>query len=191
MKIPLQCLIATFLLHACAAFGLNIGVPEVLSSADNGNGNLLLVQKTTLSQTATIQSLTFYVTTAGGSLILGIYDGTGSNGKPGNLLASTASFTPKTGWNTAPVKSQVSLPSGTYWLAYLPSSSSLAFGKRLTGPCYYYYYSFGAMPQLFGSKMTSTTTEWSLYATLNPTPTPPPLVLLWFSMSRPPWNATV
>jgi hypothetical protein len=121
-------------------------------------------------------------------LVLGIYDATGRNGGPGNLLASTSSFTPVKGWNTALVTQAVSLPAATYWLAYLPSSNNLAFVKQSTGPCYYYNYFFGGMPGKFAlSGASSTTTEWSFYATLNsaqptpsatptatPTPTPTP-----------------
>ena len=54
-----------------------------LPNDDNGNGNLLVAQNTTLLQTATIQSLYFYVTVAGGNLRLRIYDATGTGGGPG------------------------------------------------------------------------------------------------------------
>ena len=57
-----------------SAQSITIGETNILPSADSGNGNLLVAQSTTLSQTATIQSLSFYVTTAGGNLRLGIYD---------------------------------------------------------------------------------------------------------------------
>src|SRR3989344_9553336 len=106
---------------------VTIGETTILTNPDNGNGNLLVAQSTTLSQTATIQSLSFYVTTAGGNLRLGIYDATGPGGGPGTKMAETNSFTPITGWNTANVVTPVSLTVGTYWLAYLPSSSSLGF----------------------------------------------------------------
>ncbi|MEK7138619.1 MAG: hypothetical protein AAB799_00365, partial [Patescibacteria group bacterium] len=56
---------------------ITIGETTILPADDSGNGNLLLAQSTTLSQTATIQSLSFYVTTAAGNLRLGIYDATG------------------------------------------------------------------------------------------------------------------
>ena len=107
-----------------------IGSNAVWSAADSGNGNLLLAQIAKLAQAATIQSLSFYVTAASGNLILGIYDASGPNGGPGALKASTASFTPTTGWNTAKVVTPVSLPAGTYWLAYLPSSNALGFREN-------------------------------------------------------------
>ena len=108
----------------------------VWSGADTDNGNLLLAQIAKLSQAATVQSLSFYVTAASGNLIFGIYDASGPNGGPGALKASTTSFAPKTGWNTAKVVTPVSLPAGSYWLAYLPSSNDLGFLKiNVTGNC--------------------------------------------------------
>ena len=65
------------------AQSVTIGETAVLSSGDNENGNQLQAQSATLAQAATIQSLSFYVTAGGGSLILGIYDATGPNGGPG------------------------------------------------------------------------------------------------------------
>ena len=96
----------------------------MLSSGDSGNGNLLAAQSANLAQAATIQSLSFYVTAASGSLILGSSDATGRDGRPRALKASTKSFTPTTGWNTANVVTPVSLAVGSYWLAYLPSSNA-------------------------------------------------------------------
>ena len=60
-----------------------IGEPNILSIDDNQNSNLLLAQQTTLGQSATIQTLSFYVTTAAGKLRLGIYDASGPGGGPG------------------------------------------------------------------------------------------------------------
>jgi hypothetical protein len=111
------------LLGSAQAQAVTIGETSVLSSGDSGNGNLLLAQSANLAQAATIQSLSFYVTAASGSLILGICNATGPNGGPGALKAATASFTPVTGWNTAKVVTRLSLASGSYWLAYLPSSN--------------------------------------------------------------------
>ena len=62
-----------------------------------------------------------------------------ASGGPGALQASTTSFTPQNGWNTANVATPVSLSPGTYWLAYLPSSNSLSFTKtNASGACAYY-----------------------------------------------------
>jgi hypothetical protein len=148
---------------------ITIGETNILPTDDNGNGNLLLAQNATLSQVATIQSLSFYVTVAGGNLRLGIYDATGPSGGPGAKKAETASFTPVVGWNTASVITPISLNAGTYWLAYLPSSNTLAFKKDTTPGVSgkYYSYTYGVMPATFSTAPASTTSHWSLYATLN------------------------
>jgi hypothetical protein len=44
-----------------------------------------------VAQTATILSLSFYVTNAAGKLMLGIYDATGKSGGPGALKTQTNS----------------------------------------------------------------------------------------------------
>src|SRR5215831_4202063 len=148
---------------------ITIGETNILSAGDGGNGNLLLAQNTTLSQPATINSLSFYVTQASGNLILGIYDASGPSGGPGALKAQTNSFTPVTGWYTKNVISPVSLPVGTYWLAYLPSSNNLAFVKGLISgiSARYYSYPFGALPAQFSTSPSSDPYHWSFYATLN------------------------
>jgi hypothetical protein len=153
-----------------AASTFTIGETNILSDNDNGNGNLLLAQQAALGQSATILSMSFYVATASGNLRLGIYDATGPNGGPGQLKAQTAAFTPISGWNTQNVVSQVSLPAGTYWLAYLPSSNSLGFKVVLTGSTKYYSYSYQALPATFSTSTVSATCHWSFYATLQTAP---------------------
>ena len=159
--------------RSALATTITIGETTVLSTADGGNGNLLAAQNATLSQPAIIQSLSFYVTQASGNLVLGIYDASGPNGGPGALKAQTKRFTPVVGWNTANVITPVSLPAGTYWLAYLPSSNSLAFMKGLTSgvSIQYYSYPFGALPATFSTSSSADPYHWSFYATLNPAPT--------------------
>ena len=163
-------------LGSAQAQSVTIGATTVWSAADGQNGNLLLAQIATLSQAATIQSLSFYVTAASGNLILGIYDATGPSGGPGALKATTASFAPKTGWNTAKVVTPVSLAAGSYWLAYLPSSNALSFVKtNATGNCKYYSYNFGSLPSKFSTSPASCNpTTWSFYATLTASSTSPP-----------------
>ena len=141
---------------------------RVVSRRRPENGNLLSAQIAKLSQAATVQSLSFYVTAASGNLILGIYDASGPSGGPGALKASTASFAPTKGWNTAKVGTPVSLAAGSYWLAYLPSSNALGFLKtNVTGNCKYYSYNFGSLPSKFSTSPASCNpTTWSFYATL-------------------------
>ena len=149
---------------------ITIGETNILTSDDSGNGNLLLVQQATLSQTATLQSLSFYVTTASGKLRLGLYDATGPGGGPGQKKAEIAEFTPVAGWSTANVITPVSLTAGTYWLAHLPESSSLGFKLGSTGSFKYYSYIYGPMPATFSTSPISGTGHWSFYATLSTVP---------------------
>src|SRR6202007_1337367 len=176
---PNSCTPATWSFYATLALpagAIEIGENAVLSSGDSGNGNLLAAQSATLTQAATVESLSFYVTAASGSLILGIYDATGPNGGPGALKASTNSFTARTGWNTATVVTPVLLPAGNYWLAYLPSSNALSFVKtNAYGNCAYYGYNFGSLPSTFSASPASCTpSTWSFYATLTPASGDPP-----------------
>jgi hypothetical protein len=139
----------------------------VLSAADNGNGNLLVAQQATLPDTSVLQSISFYVTNAAGKLRLGVYDDSGPGGGPGNKVAETAEISPVNGWNKATTSPTV-LAEGTYWLAYFPSSSSLAFRKDLSGQGAYYTQNYGVMPATFSTFPTKETVHWSLYATLQP-----------------------
>ena len=144
---------------------ITMGETNILGASDNGNGNLLCSQSATLSQPATVQSISFYILTASGNLRLGIYSNT--NNKPGTLLATTNQFTPIAGWNTQNVVTPVTLSAGTYWLAFLPSSSSLAFAiDRSSGTICYVSRTFGALPATFPSGSATGTAHWSLYATL-------------------------
>src|SRR5262249_22764204 len=95
---------------------VTMGETNIVPTDDSGNANLLVAQSATLAAQATIQSLSFYVTAAGGNLRLGIYDSTGPSGGPGAKKAETNQIVPAVGWNTANVTAPVDLPAGTYWL---------------------------------------------------------------------------
>ncbi len=73
-----------------------------------------------------------------------------------------------TGENTANVTSPVSLPAGTYWLAYFPSDNNLAFVKTSDASSSGKFYSlaYGALPAAFSAAPNSTPSHWSFYATL-------------------------
>jgi hypothetical protein len=146
-----------------------IGETTITPIDDNGNANLLLAQQATLGQSATIQSLSFYVTTAAGKLRLGIYDATGPSGGPGVKKAETAEMTPVVGWNTASVTTPVSLPAGNYWLAYLPNDNNLAFKKVDTSsaPSRLYSFTYGTLPNTYSTTPQTTPSHWSFYATLS------------------------
>jgi hypothetical protein len=153
---------------------ITIGDTQIESAVDSGNGNLALAQEAALPQSATIVSLSFFVKRASGNLILGLYDATGPRGGPGKLLAVTGSFATANGWNTANVAAPVTLAAGNYWLAYLPSSSSLTFQKQNdSGNCVYRSQSFSqGLPATFGSSTANCSpTTWSFYATLTPSGT--------------------
>ncbi|HLZ08452.1 MAG TPA: hypothetical protein VKT80_07695, partial [Chloroflexota bacterium] len=147
---------------------VTMGETKVLPTDDNGNGNFLIAQQTSLAKPATIQSLSFYVANAAGKLRLGVYDASGPSGRPGAKKAETAEITPTTGWNTATVLSPISLPAGTYWLAYFGSSDAL--GSRVNGAGNYVYVSltYGALPATFPTNPTRDIAHWSFYATLLP-----------------------
>ncbi|MBX9637689.1 MAG: hypothetical protein K2Q45_09090 [Nitrosomonas sp.] len=145
--------------------GLIVGDSAIEATADTAQGNVIFSTSYTLNQVATLQSLSFYVTTAVGNLYLGVYNDNGS-GNPGTLAATTVSFAPTVGWNTQAVTVPVVLQPGTYWLAFLPSSNSLAFRKTTTGgTSRRYSYTFAALPATWTIVgQTSTTDMWSLYA---------------------------
>jgi hypothetical protein len=145
---------------------VTFGETAILPESDSGNGNLLLAQSATLTTPGTLQSLSFYVTGVAGLLRLGLYSNVG--GAPGVKLAETAAFTPVVGWNTQPVLAPASLSSGTYWLAYLPQSSALAFRVDTTsGMIRWVPFIFGVMPATFPtSGVTTEAHHWSLYGTL-------------------------
>ncbi len=147
---------------------ITIGETTILPTTDGGNANLLIAQAATLSTTASIQSLSFYVGAAAGNLRLGIYDSTGPGGGPGAKKAETNSFAPVVGWNTANVISQVSLPAGNYWIAYLASSNSLQFKVTSGGTTTSRVssFTFGVMPTTFSTSPSTCGCHWSFYATL-------------------------
>ena len=156
---------------AWAQSSITIGDTNLESDGDNGNDNLILAQAVSLAQSATIESLSFYVTQASGNLLLGIYDASGPSGGPGKLLAVTSSFATTTGWNTANVVTPVPLAAGNYWLAYLPSSGNLSFLKQNnSGSCFLKAQTFSqGMPATFATSTSNCSpTTWSFYATLAP-----------------------
>lgn len=145
---------------------ITIGETNILPLDDGGNGGLLVAQQANLPQARTIQSLSFYVTTAAGKLRLGIYDATGPNGGPGVKRAETAEFTPTVGWNTKVVETPVLLPAGTYWLAYFSNTNSLRFRMMTNGSGRWYSTTYGTMPNTYSTNPLSGAYHWSFYATM-------------------------
>jgi hypothetical protein len=149
---------------------VNLGQTAILTNLDNGNGNLLVAQPITLTQTASLQSLSFYVKTAAGQLRLGLYSGT----TPTTLISQCAAFTAVAGWNTR-VATSGNLVPGQYWIAYLPSSNTLSFENVATGfSSYFKTFTFGALPTTFPTGPSTTPSQWSFYGTFSQGPPPPP-----------------
>src|ERR1700720_871627 len=106
---------------------VNIGITNLLPNVDQGNAGLIMAQETTLSQAATLGSISFYIQTVDGSVRLGLYDSTGTQGTPGNKLAETPAITPSAGWNAVPVLAPAILVPGKYWLAYEVETNSAQY----------------------------------------------------------------
>ncbi len=64
-----------------------------------------------------------------GSVSMGIYDATGTNGGPGNLLGNTAANTAATGVFTKNLTANLLLPPGAYWLAFLDTVGDTIFAR--------------------------------------------------------------
>ncbi|HEY9226605.1 MAG TPA: DUF6298 domain-containing protein, partial [Gemmatimonadaceae bacterium] len=144
-----------------------VGESTILPTDDNGNGNLLVAQTVSLPRSATLRSLSFYVTNAAGKLRLGVYDASGANGGPGSKRAETSEITPVSGWNTASTPAVV-LAAGTYWLAYFASDNALGFrkqsgsaGSKLASVAY------GVLPAAFPTSSRTSGSKWSLFATFD------------------------
>ena len=143
-----------------------VGETALLPITDGGNGNLMVAQSAILSKTGTLQSLSFYVNQAAGALRLGLYDASGPGSGPGNKKAEINVISPVLGWNTVNVITPVTLTAGSYWLAYLPSSSRLHFLLSVSsGHLAYYAFPFGVMPAKFSASPASGIGHWSFFAT--------------------------
>ncbi|MGH7944370.1 MAG: hypothetical protein ACREF9_05115, partial [Opitutaceae bacterium] len=142
----------------------------LLPNPDSNNANLVVVTKYNLASAATIKKLALYVNGgATGNLRLGIYDATGTGGEPGALKAQTNPIAiTSTGWKIANVVTQVSLPAGDYWLAYLTDNASLGYrytnspagtSRKMTRT-----YSSGLPATYSGGTITNSSGRWSRYA---------------------------
>jgi len=152
-----------------ASTSVTLGEAGILTTDDTRNANHILAQVASLGQTATIQSVSCYIATVAGKLRMGVYDATGPGGGPGAKRAETGEITPVSGWNTANVLTPVTLPAGSYWLAFLPNSNSLHTRVTHSGSERYYTFTYGTLPAVFSTSPSSLTEHTSLYATLTPT----------------------
>src|SRR6516225_5516911 len=153
---------------------ITMGITSVGPTVDSGNAGLILAQSASLTQKATLKSLSFYIGTVSGSCDLALYNASVANGSPGALLAVSGPFTPVSGWNTVTM-SPVVLNPGSYWLAYEVSSNSMTFDvQNSSGTLAWGNQAFGTFPSSFPTSINRQTGGWSLYATLAPTSAPTP-----------------
>lgn len=133
---------------------------------DSGNAGFAVAQKITLSVTASLVSLSFFVTTVAGQVNLGIYSD--SSGQPGALLGSTGLFTPSTGFNTKPL-ALASLAPGDYWLAHSPTSNGLNYqGFNTGGTNAFRSTTAGNLPNPYGTLFQPEDVFiWSYFATFD------------------------
>jgi len=143
-----------------------LGDSNIENTADANTGLMLLTQYS-LTQSGTIQSMSYYVASyTGGQSYLGLYSD--NNGNPGTLQATTAIITPSVGWNTVSVTTPVLLSPGVYWTALLSSSTGITIRRSPTG------YIARTSSQTFGALPTTYSTSgqgiwsysWSVYATI-------------------------
>ena len=156
-------------------FGVN---PAVTPPANDGGGDIgiLITSGTlgspggnTLSVSGIVLSISIYVASgAAGNILLGIYDNTGAAGQAGTLLASCPSTAITNGWNTIPVSAQATLPIGTYWFAFTPSSTAPVFGTETAAG--FTQFKSGltyTMPGTAPTFTSNTTQSFGMYATLS------------------------
>jgi hypothetical protein len=104
--------------------GITAGDTVVHSQVLTPGANVMWTNWYTLSTSSTIQSISLYVDTAGGTLRMGLYS-CPSASTHGDWVAETDEFTPTVGWNTRNVVTPVATPAGKYCIAYRASSSAL------------------------------------------------------------------
>lgn len=140
------------------ATGETFGDTNIEVDGDYGNESYLEGSPVTLSSAGTLQSLSIYISSCNNcnsseQAILALYDATGSGGTPGNLLATTTTFSvTQTGWLTENVTTPVLLTAGTYWLMSNNNDNDIGYQVNDingTVPTDYCNYTFGAMPSNF------------------------------------------
>ena len=155
----------------------NIGITTTggPSPCGNGNGtdannaNLLCGVQVNVPTLCAAQSLSFFVTAPAGSLVLSIYDATGTGGMPGRLIAQTNAFATVANWNTQSLQNPVALQPGTYWLCYNPSSNNLGSAIQSGGTGFFTNLPYSAsMPGFAPAGQMLNQCVWSIYATVAP-----------------------
>lgn len=125
-----------------------------------------------LNQTSVVSTMNFYSQTASGDINLAVYD----NSSPNNLLWQSGSMvnTTATNWISVPISSgspsTLTLPAGTYWLAWQTDSNSdvPSYTAGTSGEGFYFAQSYGDFPDALSSP-TLTSETWSEYITYTTT----------------------
>jgi len=124
----------------------------------------------TMSQDGILQSVSIYLI---GSVtgFVGIYDATGASGGPGNLIATSASTSLVSGWNTVNTTTTPLMTNGTvFWPAAMAISAVLPVESD-SGTTNYYYGTSGNsfFPSAFGTiNLGGASEAWGIYATFGP-----------------------
>jgi hypothetical protein len=150
---------------ASGGSGTNITLGPTAPGGSSGTFTGITASQATLSQAATLQSISMPITTAGISFLLGIY--ADASGAPGALLASSALATSVVGLNTLTIPGSVVLAAGKYWITvqnqsgmggYYDSTGLGAYNSSVTWT--------GALPSSFPSGGGSGAFLFWLFATL-------------------------
>src|SRR5262249_7069780 len=133
-----------------------------------GAQDMVLANDANLAMAGQLVSVSLYVKTASGNVILGVYDASGPDGGPGALLAQTASTAATMGWMTVPVTTPTTLNAGKYWLAFASDDNNLVYERAGdgTGNLATTQNTFGPLPMTFDDMPNTDTDHWSIYATV-------------------------
>lgn len=158
----------TVTVNNASAATFNLGDTTILGTNDTPTQAIQHYTQFNLAQAGTINSFTVYGVSGAGSIRMGIYDDTGTGGKPGNLKAETAGFAPGTGWQTQAVGTPVVLQPGNYWISYIINGTLQLKGSSTGGTGWQKAQAYGAMPNPAPSVTNAETWHWSIYGTLTP-----------------------
>ncbi|MEN6626346.1 MAG: hypothetical protein ABFD69_08985, partial [Candidatus Sumerlaeia bacterium] len=141
-----------------------LGQTSILSGTDSGMASYLVAYRVSLAEAAVVNALNIHIKTPSGTMRLGIY--ADSSGKPGALMATTDSFTPVAGWNTASVTAPATLEAGAYWLAMEATSNTLVLSAASTGGSHAYRsgWAYTTLPSTFPTLSGTGTWQYSFYA---------------------------
>lgn len=113
-----------------------LAVPGYDSAAVNAvalTAGAAFLNAVTLMAPVTISQMRINISgTPTGNIDMGIYDATGTNGAPNNLLGHTGANAAATGLFTKSLTSNLLLAPGQYWLALLDTVADSVFGRLTT-----------------------------------------------------------